>query len=175
MKRLLVILRAVILLAGCGAKSGDSKAAEQEESRAMVEMAHRYINGTMVTQDMNKAEELLHKAAEQEDTIAMFEYGKLLQESGRDGLIYINAAAEKNNNDALMFLLDMAQKNGDDKMVYKYAKELHINGNHTGTKIMADCYLHGSGIKRDKGLAKDLYREAAAAGNEDAAKTLKEL
>ena len=152
-----------------------SKAAEQEESRAMVEMAHRYINGTMVTQDMNKAKELLHKAAEQEDTIAMFEYGKLLQESGRDGLIYINAAAEKNNNDALMFLLDMAQKNGDDKMVYKYAKELHINGNHTGTKIMADCYLHGSGIKRDKGLAKDLYREAAAAGNEDAAKTLKEL
>jgi TPR repeat protein len=40
---------------------------------------------------------------------------------------------------------------------------------------MADYYYEGKGTGRDKGLAKDLYREAANAGNQEAAKILKEL
>lgn len=37
--------------------------------------------------------------------------------------------------------------------------------------MIADCYRDGKGVKRDKRLAKELYREAAAAGNEEAKET----
>ena len=40
---------------------------------------------------------------------------------------------------------------------------------------MADYYYEGKGVGRDKSLAKDLYREAAAAGNEEAKEILKRL
>jgi TPR repeat protein len=63
-------------------------------------------------------------------------------------------------------------KAGNDKEAYGYAKELHLLGDHRGTKFMADCYYEGRGVSRDKGLAKDLYREAANAGNEEAKKIL---
>lgn len=39
---------------------------------------------------------------------------------------------------------------------------------------MADCYRKGKGVSRDKSLAKELYREATAAGNEEAKKILEE-
>ena len=50
--------------------------------------------------------------------------------------------------------------NGNGKQAYAYAKELHIKRNRQGTRFLADCYLNGVGVKRDKSLAKDLYREA---------------
>ena len=136
------------------------KAAEQDEPRALVEMAHRYFDGTMVAQDSAKAEELLRNAAEQEHTIAMLEYGLLLQDDGRNGLKYIKAAADNKNADALMWLIEHTRSTGNDKNVYRYARSLHQLGDKRGTKVLADCYFEGRGVKRDKGLAKDLYREA---------------
>ncbi len=41
--------------------------------------------------------------------------------------------------------------------------------------MIADCYCEGKGVKRDKRLAKELYREAAAAGNEEAKEIMKKL
>ncbi len=151
------------------------KAAEQEEPRALVEMARRYLNGTMVPQDKAKAEELLRKGTELKQIIATLEYGKLLLADGRDGLKYITAAADEKNEEALLILLEHEQNVGNDKKVYKFARELHLLGNNIGTKIMADCYYEGKGIGRDKSLAKDLYREAANAGNEEAKEKLKEI
>ena len=58
---------------------------------------------------------------------------------------------------------------------YRWAKALSQMGNHIGTKQMADYYYNGQGVKRDKGLAKDLYRTAANAGNKEAAKILEGL
>ena len=151
------------------------KAAEQEEPRALVEMGHRYLNGIMVPQDKTKAEEMLRKGAELKYPVAMLEYGKLLQADGRGGLEYIIAAADEKNEEALLILIEHERNAGNEKNVYKFARELHILGNNRGTKIMADCYYEGKGIGRDKSLAKDLYREAANAGNEEAKEKLKEI
>ena len=151
------------------------KAAEQEEPRALVEMGHRYLNGIMVPQDKTKAEEMLRKGAELKYPVAMLEYGKLLQADGRGGLEYIIAAADEKNEEALLILIEHERNAGNEKNVYKFARELHILGNNRGTKIMADCYYEGIGIGRDKSLAKDLYREAANAGNEEAKEKLKEI
>lgn len=151
------------------------KAAEQEEPRALVEMGHRYLNGITVPQDKTKAEEMLRKGAELKYPVAMLEYGKLLQADGRGGLEYIIAAADEKNEEALLILIEHERNAGNEKNVYKFARELHILGNNRGTKIMADCYYEGKGIGRDKSLAKDLYREAANAGNEEAKEKLKEI
>ena len=59
--------------------------------------------------------------------------------------------------------------------MYRYARELYVLGDKRATKVLADCYYHGRGVKRSKRLAKDLYLEAAAAGNEEAKKILEDL
>ena len=146
-----------------------------DEPRALVEMAHRYLNGTMVGQDKAMAETLLKRAAELKYPQAQLEYGKFLIAEGRDGTGYIKAAAEAKLNEALLFMYEHEQKAGNHKQAYGYAKELHLQKDHRGTKFMADCYLEGKGVSRDKSLAKDLYREAAAAGNEEAKEIMKKL
>ena len=150
-------------------------AATLDEPRALVEMAHRYLNGTMVGQDKATAETLLKRAAELKYPQAQLEYGKFLIAEGRDGTGYIKAAAEAKLNEALLFMYEHEQKAGNYKQAYGYAKELHLQKDHRGTKFMADCYLEGKGVSRDKSLAKDLYREAAAAGNEEAKEIMKKL
>ena len=44
-----------------------------------------------------------------------------------------------------------------------------------GTMFVADCYLNGRGVKRNRRLGKDLYHDAADAGNEEEKKILKGL
>ena len=48
-------------------------------------------------------------------------------------------------------------------------------GNHEGTLHMADYYLEGKGVSRDKRLARDLYYDAARAGNKVAKEKLRKL
>ena len=150
-------------------------AATLDEPRALVEMYRRYLNGKMVGQDKAMAETLLKRAAELKYPQAQLEYGKFLITDGREGGGYIKAAAEAKLNEALLFMYEHEQKAGNHKQAYVYAKELHLLGDHRGTKFMADCYREGKGVSRDKSLAKDLYREAAAAGNEEAKEIIKKL
>ena len=152
-----------------------AKAAELDEPRALVEMAHRYLNGTMVAQDSATAEALLLKAAGQQYPQAQLEYGQLLQARGEDGSAYMKAAADAKLDIALLFMYELEQQAGNHKEAYKYAKELHLLGDHRGTKRVADCYYNGKGVSRDKRLAKDLYLEAAAAGNKEARRMLEDL
>lgn len=44
-----------------------------------------------------------------------------------------------------------------------------------GTMFVADYYLNGCGVKRNRRLAKELYHDAADAGNEEAKRILKGL
>ena len=153
-----------------------SIAAEQKEPRALLEMSHRYRDGKNVTQDSVKAMQQLGDAAKGRLPEAMFEYGKILADNGdANGIAYIDAAAELNHNEAGVFMMEHEHSAGNFKEAYRYAKMLYMAKDHRGTKRMADYYYSGKGVGRDKSIAKDLYREAAAAGNEEAAKILKEL
>lgn len=151
------------------------RAAMQKEPRAMVEIAKRHMKGYMVELSKEKAEELLREAAQLQYPIGMHEYGLFLIDNGNEGLEYIKAAASHKHEEALIYMLEHEHSTGNFKAAYQYAKELHLIGNSHGTKRMADYYYEGKGISRDKGLAKDLYREAANAGNEEASRILKEL
>ena len=146
-----------------------------DEPRALLEMSHRYRDGIHEAKDIAKSEELLKKAANLQNPQALLEYGKALMEKGENGIQYIKASAALENKDAMAAISDYEHEAGNHKEAYKYAKQLHLSGDHRGTKRMADYYYEGKCVGRDKNIARDLYREAAAAGNEDAKKALKEL
>ena len=173
---------AVMIENGIGTEKNDTLAHEYfasaaafDEPRALVEMYSRYLNGKIVGQDKETAEVMLKKAAEQQYPPAMLEYGMFLMNDGRDGIKYIKAAAKEKLEEAMLYMYDYEHKAGNYKKAYTYAKELHHIDSHEGTRRMADCYYNGWGVSRDKRLAKDLYREAAAAGNAEAREILKGL
>jgi TPR repeat protein len=141
----------------------------------MVEMARRYKNGYIVNKDMAECEKLLTDAAKRQYPEGLHAYGLYMIENDKEGVEYIRAAAQQKLEDAMLYMLDHEHNAGNFKEAYWYAKELSMKGNHNGTKRMADYYHDGKGVGRDKQLARDLYREAANAGNEEAARILKDL
>ena len=152
-----------------------SKAAEQNEPMALIEMARRYAGGILVEQDDEMCEDMLRRAAELQHPDGLFEYGIYLTNHNHNGIEYINAAAELKHEKALLYMLEHEHSAGNFKKAYKHAKELSLLGNNYGTKCMADYYMEGKGVSKDRQLAKDLYREAANAGNSEAAEILKKL
>ena len=150
-------------------------AAENEEPRALLEMAHRYHDGMGVIQDNVKSKMLLKRAAELQEPTALFEYAELLIADGEDARQYLEAAAELGNEKAMIYMFEKLDAEKSYKEAYKYAKILSEAGNHEGTRRMADYYYDGKGVSRDKRLAKDLYYEAARAGNKEAKEILRSL
>ncbi len=150
-------------------------AAENEEPRALLEMAHRYHDGKGVIQDNVKSKMLLKRAAELQEPTALFEYAELLIADGEDARQYLEAAAELGNEKAMIYMFEKLDAEKSYKEAYKYAKMLSEAGNHEGTRRMADYYYDGKGVSRDKRLAKDLYYEAARAGNKEAKEILRSL
>ena len=150
-------------------------AAMNEEPRALHEMSHRYRDGKNVAQNSEKSIELLGQAAELQEPNAMYEYGELLITEGEDGYQYMEASANLGNEKAMVYMFNYLDGQKRYKEAYKYAKALSEAGNHEGTRRMADYYLEGKGVSRDKHLAKDLYYEAARAGNKVAKEKLRNL
>ena len=151
------------------------KAAAGEEPRALLEMAHRYRDGKRVAQNSEKSIELLGRAAELKEPTALYEYARHLIAGGNDGSEYMEAAADLGNETAMIYMFDYLDSRKRYDEAYKYAKMLSEAGNHEGTRRVADYYLEGKGVSRDKRLAKDLYYEAARAGNKEAKEKLRNL
>ena len=124
---------------------------------------------------MPKCDSLLNEAAKHKEPNALYIYGMRLIEKGEDGIGHIREAAENKHEEAMLFMLEYEDKAGNYKEAYSYAKGLSMLGNHNGTKRMADYYYEGKGVGRDKSLARDLYREAAGAGNKEAMEILRKL
>ena len=118
---------------------------------------------------------LLKRAAELQEPNALYEYAEALLAEGKDGYLYMEASADLGNEKAMIYMFDYLDGEKRYKEAYKYAKALSEAGNHEGTRRMADYYLEGKGVSRDKHLAKDLYYEAARAGNKIAKEKLRGL
>ena len=151
------------------------KAAESDEPRALYEMSLRYRNGKYVAQDSKRGMELLRRAAELQEPNALYEYGEMLIAEGKDGYKYMEAAATLGCEKAMICMFEYMDGKKRYKEAYKYAKMMSEAGNHEGTLHMADYYLEGKGVSRDKRLARDLYYDAAKAGNRKAKEKLRKL
>ena len=106
---------------------------------------------------------------------ALYEYAQHLIAGGNDGSEYMEAAADLGNETAMIYMFDYLDSRKRYDEAYKYVKMLSEAGNHEGTRRVADYYLEGKGVSRDKRLAKDLYYEAARAGNKEAKEKLRNL
>lgn len=172
---------------GIGCEQSDELAATwmrraclQKEPRAMVYKAKELISRDDEAA-IEEATAMLAEAAQSGNAEAHYEYGLLLtgpNDTGKtnpEAISHIKTAAEKGWEQAMLFMLFYEHSIGKYEEAYRWAKTLSQMGNHIGTKQMADYYYYGEGVKRDKGLAKDLYRTAANAGNKEAARILEGL
>ncbi|MBR3941062.1 MAG: sel1 repeat family protein, partial [Bacteroidaceae bacterium] len=143
------------------------KAAEQEHVDAQNELAKCYLYGNGAPFDLAVADSLLRKASIAGHPEALYLYAMRMQrlEIRNDNILgsvidCVSRSADKGNADALDYMIQYCRSIGDDENMYRNALKLHQQGDKRGTKALADCYLNGQGVKRDKSLAKDLYREA---------------
>ena len=147
------------------------KALANNEPRALMETAYSHRTAGRDTE----AKELITKAAQQQYPEGLYEYGKIMIQEGKSGIEYIESAAGQKHPDAMNYMIDYMYGKKEYKSAYKLAQELHMLGDHRGTKRMADFYYEGEGIGRDRSTATDLYIKAANAGNEEAKERLKEI
>lgn len=151
------------------------QAVANEEPRALLEMACRRFDGNGVEKDSLSGYSLLEKSAKQKNPKAMFLHGKHLVADGGDGIQFIKEAANLGYIDAVRYMSDFEDRSGNYKEAFRYAKLLSMSGYHEGTKRMADYLFEGKGVRRDKRAAKDLYRDAATAGNKEALEIFRSL
>lgn len=156
-------------------------AAELGEPRAMLQFGKYLLNGDGIEKDSVRAAGFLYRGALENNPHCMYEYATLLIESGivNDSILgtplhCIENAAKNGSGEAMLWMSRHEEKNGNLRKSYEYAKELYLMDDIRGTMLLADKYRHGQGVSRDKRLAKDLYREAAKKGNEEAKRILKE-
>ena len=143
------------------------ESAAQGYDDARVQLAKCLLGAVGVPADSITAGELLREASLDGHSEGLYMYALHMQDTGvvNDPLLgtpvdCIKASAAKEYPDALYALIQHYESLGDYDNVYVTARRLHQLGDRRGTKVVADCYHHGRGVKRDKGLAKDLYREA---------------
>ena len=179
---------AVMLMNGEGSKTAPvqakewlEKAAYHEYAVAQTELAKYYLNGIGTMPDTLAAGRLLKKAAINGYSEAIYEYGLYMARNGveKDSVLgtaveCISKSAEDGFQPAMKWLLDYYDTKEEYSRAYVYAKKLYILKDVYGTRYMADCYRYGRGVKRDKRLAKDLYRDAAGLGCKESEKILQE-
>lgn len=146
------------------------KSAEQDCPEALEELGKCYLNGVATLVDSVAAKKVFRKAALHGKRDALYNYGILMIEDGiefDEGLgtphDCITSAANKGCSDALRYLMYYHDSLHEYDSAYRYALKLYQKGDVEVVKYLADCYFYGRGVKKDKKLAKELYREAGVA------------
>ncbi len=141
-----------------------TQAAELQEPRAQAELGKYYLT---VEKDTARAVVLYRASAQQNNAEGLYLYGLYMLEKNRadeteaqSALAYIKNAAEKQHTEAMLHMMHHYDKAQDFKAAYEWSYKLYLQGNKEGTLYMAECYKNGRGVKKDKQMAEDLYREA---------------
>lgn len=158
------------------------RASKNGEPRAMAHIAHLLIEEGG-TENLAEANRLMVQIAQDGSPEGLYEYALYIEkhpeaqkaEGVGDTVECMRTAAAKGVQAAQIYLMKHEYTAGNHAEAYRLARTLSLAGYHEGTKYMADCYYNGQGVKRNKKLAKDLYRTAAAGGNKEAEEILKNL
>ena len=176
---------AMLYSSGYGCTVNDSlatvwlrRATLQKEPRAMVATAKKQLQSG----EKAVAAKLYTEAAQIGNAEALYEYALFIKEypehkaeNPGDVIDCMRNAATKGLQQAQIYIMQHEHEAQNYKEAYRWAKELSQAKRHEGTKLMADYYLNGWGVKRNKQLAADLYRTAAAEGSEEAAEIIKNM
>ena len=158
------------------------RASKNGEPRAMVEIA-KYLIEQGGDENIAEANRLMQNVALGGTAEGLYEYALYIEKypdapkaTGAGTVIEcMRRAADKGVQAAQIYMMEHEYSTGNYAEAYRFARTLSLANCHEGTKRMADCYFNGQGVKRDKKLAKDLYRTAANAGNKEAAEIFKNL
>ena len=154
-------------------------AADLSETRAQHLLGTYLLEGNITEKDTVRAAELFREASLGGNPDAMYMYAKHMMLKGIENdsilgspLECIREAVKKGSKKASQWLMRHEVENGNYKKAYRLAKELYIKGDIEGTLSLAEFYMLGLGVRKDRRLAKDLYREAAEKGDEKAKRIL---
>ena len=156
------------------------KAIENGENNAMLELGKLYMESEEMC-DTVRGAALLHSSAKLGNAEALYRYAIYMQAAGleNDSLLgtahtCLTNSALKKYGDAMLYMMRYEHNAANYTAAYHWAHELYLQKNHYGMRYVADCLLEGRTVRRNKKLAKDIYRDAARLGNSEAKRILKE-
>ena len=151
------------------------------EPKSTILLSRYLLEGEITEKDTTRAHELMRKEAIRGNADANYELSLLMEcmSVERDSILgspfeCMERAVKNGSHKAMWWMVQYEESKGNYREAYTLAKELYLHRNIDATMYLAGCFLHGKGIDRDRRLAKDLYREAAKAGNSEAKRILEE-
>ena len=121
------------------------------------------------------AEYCIKRAIESGDNDARLYYGLWLgkgegvQKDYAKAEEYLTPFAEKDNEEAASVLGSIYRDLNDKKKEMFWVEKAALKGDVDSQLKMAEAYLTGNGVKKNKKMAAEMYEKAAVSGNQDAA------
>ncbi|KTC74282.1 enhanced entry protein EnhC [Legionella birminghamensis] len=145
-----------------------SKAAEQNNPKALVKLGELYAAGGIVNRDPVKAKQLMEQAVSQNYIPAMVALGELAQKQNNffEAKEWFNKAAEANNVDAQLDLAKMylssTNSQQDASSGFMWMLKAAQNGSGEAQKLLSEMYKKGQGVAVDENLALQWKQTAEA-------------
>ena len=130
--------------------------AEQGNAMSLGHLSELYLEQDKI----EKAKQLMLKAAEKNNDVAQYNLGYSIYEAGsEESLYWLNKAAENNNLQAIMYLAIYYQDKDIKKAIYYYQKGAELNNSQAMLEL-SYLYENGEGVEKDDKKAVELLEEA---------------
>ena len=130
--------------------------AEQGNAMSLGHLSELYLEQDKI----EKAKQLMLKAAEKNNDVAQYNLGYSIYEAGsEESLYWLNKAAENNNLQAIMYLAIYYQDKDIKKAIYYYQKGAELNNSRAMLEL-SYLYENGEGVEKDDKKAVELLEEA---------------
>lgn len=153
------------------------KAVEQGYAASEFELGKAHLeNG-----DSIEGAALIRKSALQKNPDALYLYSRYMiaENIESDSLLgtrldVTQQAAQLNHGEAMLLMMRHEDSLANYTAAYGWALKLRAQKSVEGIKYLAECYRNGRGIRKNKRLAKDLYRDLAREGDKEAQRILED-
>ena len=130
--------------------------AEQGNAMSLGHLSELYLEQDKI----EKAKQLMLKAAEKNNDVAQYNLGYSIYEAGsEESLYWLNRAAENNNLQAIMYLASYYHNQDIKKAIYYYQKGAELNDSQAMLEL-SYLYENGEGVEKDDKKAVELLEEA---------------
>ena len=130
--------------------------AEQGNAMSLGHLSELYLEQDKI----EKAKQLMLKAAEKNNDVAQYNLGYSIYEAGsEESLYWLNKAAENNNLQAIMYLASYYHNQDINKAIYYYQKAAELNDSQAMLEL-SYLYENGEGVEKDDKKALELLEEA---------------
>ena len=130
--------------------------AEQGNAMSLGHLSEIYLEQDKI----EKAKQLMLKAAEKNNDVAQYNLGYSIYEAGsEESLYWLNKASENNNLQAIMYLASYYHNQDIKKAIYYYQKGAELNDSQAMLEL-SYLYENGEGVEKDDTKAVELLGEA---------------